>query len=152
MKEIHGITMLRIEGLKRIGIDSMFFIYLLEDHPDFSDIVSSILKDVESGEMTGVTSVITLLEILVKPKMDYNVSAVDDYKNVLSNFPNLEIVPVDNKIADIASTLRADYGIKTPDAIQVATSIKEGCSAFLTNDFALKKIKEIRVITLRDII
>jgi len=28
MKEIHGIIMLRIEGIKRIGIDSM-----LKDHP-----------------------------------------------------------------------------------------------------------------------
>ncbi|OPY20840.1 MAG: hypothetical protein A4E24_00930 [Methanomethylovorans sp. PtaU1.Bin093] len=53
--------------------------------------------------MTGMTSVITLLEVLVRPKMDHNISAIEDYKNILSNFPNLEIVPVDNKIADIAS-------------------------------------------------
>ncbi len=53
--------------------------------------------------MTGVTSVITLLEVLVRPKMDHNISAIEDYKSILSNFPNLEIVPVDNKIADIAS-------------------------------------------------
>ncbi len=83
--------------------------------------------------------------------MDHNISAIEDYKSILSNFPNLEVIPVDNKIADIASNLRAEYGIKTPDAIQVATYIKEGCSAFLTNDFALKKIKEIKVIPLRDI-
>lgn len=141
-----------IEGIKRIGIYSMLFIYLLEDHPEFSNIVSSLLKDVESGKRTGVTSVITLLEILFRPKMDHNISAIEDYKSILSNFPNLEIIPVDNKVADIASTLQADHGIRTPDAIQVATSIKEGCSAFLTNDLALKKIKEIKVITLRDII
>lgn len=142
--------MLVIEGSEKIGIDSMLFIYLLEDHPEFSDTVSSILKDVESGKMIGVTSVITQLEILVKPKKDHNLPAIEAYKSILSDFPNLEIVPVDNEIADIASTLRADYGIKTPDAIQVATSIKEECSVFVTNDLALKKIKEIKVLTLKD--
>jgi len=143
--------MLAIEGSEKIGIDSMLFIYLLEDHPEFSNTVSSILKDVESGKMIGVTSVITLLELLVKPKKDHNLPAIEAYKSILSDFPNLEIVPVDNKIADIASTLRADYGIKTPDAIQVATSIKEECSVFVTNDLALKKIKEIKVLTLKDL-
>jgi len=142
--------MLVIEGSEKIGIDSMLFIYLLEDHPEFSNTVSSILKDVESGKMIGVTSVITQLEILVKPKKDHNLPAIEAYKSILSDFPNLEIVPVDNEIADIASTLRADYGIKTPDAIQVATSIKEECSVFVTNDLALKKIKEIKVLTLKD--
>lgn len=142
--------MLVIEGSEKIGIDSMLFIYLLEDHPEFSDTVSSILKDVESGKMIGATSVITQLEILVKPKKDHNLPAIEAYKSILSDFPNLEIVPVDNEIADIASTLRADYGIKTPDAIQVATSIKEECSVFVTNDLALKKIKEIKVLTLKD--
>lgn len=142
--------MLAIEGSEKIGIDSMLFIYLLEDHPEFSNTVSSILKDVESGKMIGVTSVITQLEILVKPKKDHNLPAIEAYKSILSDFPNLEIVPVDNEIADIASTLRADYGIKTPDAIQVATSIKEECSVFVTNDLALKKIKEIKVLTLKD--
>jgi len=29
--------MLAIEGSEKIGIDSMLFIYLLEDHPEFSN-------------------------------------------------------------------------------------------------------------------
>jgi hypothetical protein len=32
-----------------------------------------------------------------------------------------------------------------------ATSIKEGCTAFITNDRALKRIEEIEVIVLRDL-
>ncbi|MDG6245035.1 MAG: type II toxin-antitoxin system VapC family toxin [Methanolobus sp.] len=144
--------MLKIEQHSRIGIDSMLFIYLLEDNPDFSDICASILEDVETGKISGITSSITLLEILVKPKMNGNQKAVNDYKDILTNFPNLEIVNVDLEIADIASTLRSRYSIKTPDAIQVATAINKGCSAFITNDFALQKIEEINVLILKDIL
>ncbi|MEZ5335115.1 MAG: type II toxin-antitoxin system VapC family toxin [Methanolobus sp.] len=144
--------MLRIKKHSKIGIDSMLFIYLFEDNPDFSDICATILEEIEFGKVIGITSSITLLEILVKPKMDGNHKAVSDYKDILTNFPNLNIVNVDQEIADIASTLRANYSIKTPDAIQVGTAINEGCSAFITNDFALKKIEEIEVIVLKDIL
>ncbi|MDN5310586.1 type II toxin-antitoxin system VapC family toxin [Methanolobus sp. WCC5] len=135
----------------KIGIDSMLFIYLFEDNQFFSDICASILGEIESGVKEGITSSITLLEILVKPRIDGNVAAVEDYKNILIDFPNLEIIDVSVQIADIASALRAKYSIKTPDAIQVATAIKEGCTSFITNDYALKKIDEIEVIILRDL-
>nr|WP_321497979.1 type II toxin-antitoxin system VapC family toxin [uncultured Methanolobus sp.] len=143
--------MLKIEEHSKIGIDTMLFIYLFEDNEDFSDICAAILGEIECGNRKGITSSITLLEILVKPKRDGNKTAVTDYKEVLTAFPNLDIVNVDLEIADIASTLRASYSIKTPDAIQIATSIKEGCTAFITNDRALKRIEEIEVIVLRDL-
>jgi predicted nucleic acid-binding protein len=143
--------MLKIEEHSKIGIDTMLFIYLFEDNEDFSDICAVILREIECGNKKGITSSITLLEILVKPKRDGNLAAVTDYKEVLTAFPNLDIVNVDLEIADIASTLRASYPIKTPDAIQIATSIKEGCTAFITNDHALKRIEEIEVIVLRDL-
>jgi predicted nucleic acid-binding protein len=143
--------MLKIEEHSKIGIDTMLFIYLFEDNEDFSDICAVILREIECGNKKGITSSITLLEILVKPKRDGNLAAVTDYKEVLTAFPNLDIVNVDQEIADIASTLRASYSIKTPDAIQIATSIKEGCTAFITNDHALKRIEEIEVIVLRDL-
>jgi predicted nucleic acid-binding protein len=35
--------------------------------------------------------------------------------------------------------------VKTPDAIHLASAILAGCSAFLTNDHALARCKEIAV-------
>ena len=46
---------------------------------------------------------------------------------------------------DTSAKLRAQYGIKTPDAIQLAIGIENNGSLFITNDKALKKIKEIKV-------
>jgi predicted nucleic acid-binding protein len=56
------------------------------------------------------------------------------------------------KISDMASDLRAKYGIKTPDAIQIATTIYGGSKSFITNDETLKKVEEISMLLLDDIV
>jgi len=53
---------------------------------------------------------------------------------------NLSIIDVDYKIADIASRLRANYNIKTPDAITLATGISMNVDCFITNDTKLKSV------------
>lgn len=137
---------------KIIGIDTMVFIYHFEDHPGYSHTTEKILGAVEEGRYHAVTSVITLLEILVKPKREGNLSAAKDYKDLLLTFPNLKIYDLDMRIADMASDLRARYGIKTPDAVQIATTISGGGKTFLTNDGTLKNIEEVRVMLLDEIV
>lgn len=139
-------------GDKAIGIDTMVFIYHLEEHPAYCPITERIFEDIESGRHTAVTSVIALLEILVKPKKENNTAAVKDYRDILLTFPNLKIVDVDVKVSDVASTLRAKYNIKTPDAIQIATAVLAGAGTFITNDESLKKVEEIVVSLLDDMV
>ena len=91
---------------------------------------------------------ITLLEILVKPRRDENWEAVRDYKDLLLTFPNLQLVPLEPECADLASDLRARYGIKTPDAIQVASALLHSATAFVTNDDQMKQISELEVVLL----
>jgi len=133
-----------------IGIDTMVFIYHLEDHPKFSSITERLFDAVEKGRCTAVTSYITLLEILVKPKRDGNLKAVSDYRDLLLTFPNLKFLSADLLISDLASTLRAKHSIKTPDAIQIASAIIEGANIFITNDEQLKKVKDIEIVLLNE--
>ncbi len=67
---------------------------------------------------------------------------------------NLSIVDVDYKIADIASRIRANYNIKTPDAIILATGISMNIDYFITNDTKLKNVcskENIEAIIIEDI-
>ena len=137
---------------KIIGIDTMVFIYHLEDHPDYSHVTERIFEAIENGKYHAVTSVVTLLEILIKPKRDRNLSVAKDYKDLLLTFPHLKIFDLDVKISDIASDFRAKYGIKTPDAIQIATTIYGGSKSFITNDESLKKVAEVNVLLLDDLV
>ena len=135
-----------------IGADTMVFIYHLEDHPVYAPLTEMIFESWEAGSTFGITSIITLLEILVKPKRDRNSDAVRDYKEILTTYPNLRLVNLDPELADRASDLRAKYNLKTPDAIQIAATLQAGGIAFITNDPAFKRVTEIEVLMLNDLI
>jgi predicted nucleic acid-binding protein len=86
--------------------------------------------------------------ILVKPRRDENWEAVRDDKDLLLTFPNLQVVSVEPECAKLASDLRARYGIRTPDAIQIASAVLYSATAFVTNDDQMKQITELDVILL----
>ena len=61
------------------------------------------------------------------------------------------MVPLDESVSLKAAELRAKYGIKTPDAIQLASVISKNGEVFITNDERLDAVKEIKVLTLSDL-
>jgi predicted nucleic acid-binding protein len=77
---------------------------------------------------------------------------VEEYQNILCNSPSIDIIDLTIEIAIKAATLRAKYGIKTPDSIQVATAINASSEYFLTNDIRLKAISEIEILILDEIV
>lgn len=129
----------------------MVFIYHLQDHKRYAPITEILLEAWEKGYHLGVTSVITLLEVLVKPKRDDNQDAVRDYKDLLLTFPNLDVFAIGSDCAELASDMRARYGIRTPDAIQISTALLAGATAFVTNDDQLEQIKELEIVLLEDL-
>jgi predicted nucleic acid-binding protein len=61
------------------------------------------------------------------------------YKLLLVNFPNLTIPFIDLTVADKAAALRGSFGLKTPDALQLATGIVHKASGFITFDKEIAK-------------
>ena len=131
-----------------IGLDTSIFIYHLEDHPRYSSLTEVIFDALEKGTIRGITSYLTLLEILTKPKADGLFQVARDYEYYLTTFPNLTFFDMGLDVARKASDIRAGARIKTPDAIQIATAIVHGATAFLTNDRIFEKVKEIDVLIL----
>ena len=142
---------LNLKG-KIIGLDTMIFIYHFEENQIYSPLTFSIFESLEKGNINAVTSILTLLEILVKPKRENNLILTEKYKILFETFPNLQMKTLDENIADIASSLRANYNINTPDAIQVATSLEAQADIFITNDASLKKVTEIKVLLLSELL
>lgn len=143
-----------MEGLdlkgKIIGIDTMVFIYHFEENQVYSPLTFAIFESLEKGITKGITSILTLLEILVKSKKENNLLLTERYKLLFETFPNLQVSPLNEGITDTASSLRAHYDMNTPDAIQVATSLELKADMFITNDVTLKKISEIKVLLLSE--
>lgn len=135
-----------------IGIDTMAFIYHLEENHRYLPFTNVLFEMVENGAVKGVTSVVTMMEILVKPKQEKNEQAIEEYKFTLQTFPNLKIKPIDFGIAEKAAELRAVYGIKPPNALQIAASLDEGAKAFVTNDEKLEQVEEIEIIVMKHVL
>ena len=80
--------------------------------------------------MRCVTSTVTLLGVLVQR----NSALMRRYREVLHDIDGLDTIPVSSPIAEEAARLRALHGLAAADAIQLATALIAGASAFLTND------------------
>ncbi len=136
----------------RVGADTVVFIYHLEDHPRYAPLTQQVFEAWENGRNSGVTSVITILEILVKPKREGEEGVARDYLELLTTYPNLSIWEVDIGVAELAADLRAKYGIRTPDALQLAAALRAGAGGFITNDRGLKEVTELEVVLLDELL
>ncbi len=134
---------------RRIGLDTNVIIYYIEEHPVFLEKVEPLIDKIVEGKAIGITSYVTLLELLVKPIKEERFDLVEQYKTIL--MAQLEMVPLDESVSLRAAELRAKYGIKTPDAIQLASVIFKNGNVFITNDERLDAVEEIKVLTLGDI-
>jgi predicted nucleic acid-binding protein len=59
---------------------------------------------------------------------------------------------IDRQTGEQAAKFRACYNLGLADALQFSVALEAGCDAFLTNDMALKRVMELNVITLNDIL
>jgi uncharacterized protein len=115
-----------------VYLDSCIAIYLIEEHPLY-------LPSIEHNLMADVdvcVSDLVVLECLVKPLKQQNVGLIAKFKNEFEGFVNLPINPA---IYLAAAQLRADHGLKTPDALHLACAIHHGCTEFWTNDDRLSR-------------
>lgn len=125
-----------------ITLDTNCFIYYFEDNEKYAPKLEQIFNKIQNGIIQGNLSVLSFLEILVKPKKEGNIFLENRYKVILTNYPNLQIVGLSLSITDVAARLRAEYSLKTPDAIILATSICSNSKYMVTNDIHLKNIGE----------
>jgi len=52
---------------QRICIDTAPFIYFIEEHRNYREIIRPIFVEIDPGNIEAITSTITLLEVLVHP-------------------------------------------------------------------------------------
>ncbi|MEA3485974.1 MAG: PIN domain-containing protein [Candidatus Aerophobetes bacterium] len=109
MEKVKVKILTRLRKYTLLGIDTMAFIYHFEKNENYQPFTTALFSSIESGDIKAVTSMITLLEVLVKPKKEKNNHLVEKYKFLLGTFPNLKMLPLDAKTADVASGLRAEY-------------------------------------------
>lgn len=122
----------------RILLDTVALIYFLERNARYVEQAEAIFRRIESGNLQGVISNLVFAELLVPLYHRGDSRAATGLANRLDNFNNLEVVALTTKISMEAARLRADHGLRTPDAIHTATAIAAQASGILTNDKRLR--------------
>ena len=137
--------MIKIHTLKKeakIALDTVIFIYFLEQHPVYFETVKELFRRIETDKLTAVMSSLVFTELLVPAYRADDITTVNTLSRLLINFPNIKTVPVSNEISIEAARLRAILGMKTPDAIHAATALKMDADAIITNDKDFLKLRE----------
>lgn len=144
--------MLSLAGYNSVFLDTPSFIYYIEEDARYLSLVDTIFERIAEGYIIGISSFITLLEVLVKPLEKGDSATAQEYRDFLLNSENLNLFPLDEDVAQEAAYMRARYKVKTPDAIQLATAHLKGAEVFITNDKddIPQNIQEIKVIFLKD--
>ena len=135
-----------------IVLDSVIWIYHLEEHRKYSGLTAQLLDYVNAGRSEAIVSEITLLEILVRPLRLALQDVADEYEILLEHFPHLHLVPVNRAIILKSASLRAQYGLRTPDALILATGLLQKATLAVTNDKRWKKVTEIEIICFDDLL
>jgi predicted nucleic acid-binding protein len=95
--------------------------------------------------------VVTLVEVLTQPKRIGNTTIEREYRDLLLHSRHFELISIDAMIAEHASGLRASYGLRTPDVLQIAAALHVGYQGFLTNDLTLKRVADLKVLVLDEL-
>ncbi len=134
-----------------IALDTAPLIYFFENISPYTKIISSLFEDSEKKKIRFICSTITISEIFVKPFKDNQKDTQKMLEHVLVKNPEISIVPVTISIALEASKIRANYNIRTPDAIQIATA-KKYADFFITNDKKLERYPHLKIKVLDSLI
>jgi len=135
-------------GRGRTGIDTAIFIYFIEEHPRFLQLIEPLFEEADTGKRELVTSALTLLEVLVVPYRVRDTELATRYEQLLTRSRGISLIDISREQLRDAAQLRAAAAMRTPDAIQLAAAIGAGCTAFVTNDRRIPSVAEIRVLQL----
>ena len=137
---------------RRIAIDTSIFIYELEANPRYVTVADPIFAWLHEPGHGAVTSTITMTELLVQPYRDADEGRVNGFYGLLSTYPNLEWVAPDLEIADLAARFRAQYRLRTPDAIQAATAARSQATGLVTNDPLFRRVEAFETLLADDVV
>ena len=119
---------------RRVGLDTVLFIYHLEGTEPYSRFTTKLFTALSRGRFSALASSLVFTELLVRPFGLGDERKIRACEVFLQGLPGLEIYPVDERVAKEGARLRARFGLRTPDALHLATALIHEATAFLTND------------------
>ena len=124
-------------------VDSAPIIYILEAHARFAVRFAPMFQRHADGEIVLAVTTVTIAEVLTGPLKAGEEALAKRYRAVLEAW---QVVDFTCDIAESAARLRGKYGLKLPDAIQVASALSINADALVTHDRDFAKVRGLRIL------
>ncbi len=113
----------------RLFLDSCIVIYVVEKIEPWRTRIEEALLLRKWDRV--IVSDLVQLECLIVP---YRTSDKAAERAFLQYFERCERAPLQSSTFELAAHIRADHGLKTPDALHLAAALEAGCTELWTND------------------
>ena len=141
-----ALTQFGIESLplgSLVLVDSAPIIYILESNTKFSKRFVPLFERHAAEEVMLAVSTVTIAEVLTGPLSKGEEALAKRYRAVLEAW---QVVDFTSDIAESAARIRGTYGLKLPDAIQVASALAINADVLVTHDRDFSKVRGLQVL------
>ena len=134
-----------------VYLDANGFIYSVERSEPYRTLLEPMWRRARAGEFDVASSEITVLETLVGP-LRAGDEVVEMLLRSVFDAHEVSLIPATRRLWENAARVRADTGLKTPDALHAATALGAGCALFVTNDTDFRRVEGLPVVVLDDLL
>jgi predicted nucleic acid-binding protein len=124
-------------------VDSAPIIYTLEANERFAARFAPLFQRHADGELALAVSTVTIAEVLTGPLKAGEEALAKRYRAALESW---QVVDLTADIAESAARLRGQYGLKLPDAIQLASALAINADALVSHDRDFSKVRGVAVL------
>lgn len=125
-------------------VDTAPIIYTLESHRALATRFAPLFQRHADGDLALAVTTVTVAEVLAGPLEAGEEALAKRYRAALESWL---VVDFTSEIAETAARLRGQYGLKLPDAIQLASALAINADALVTHARDFERVKGIRVLT-----
>lgn len=141
--------MARLLG-KKCYFDTNPLIYALSGHQAYLPVMTQIFSNLNAKHCIGFSSELGLAELLVKPIKENNHAQIKIIHELFDK-EFLGLLSHHRTCFELSAKIRANHGLKMPDAIHIATAIYHQMDIFITADNGIAhKITDIEIFNLND--
>ncbi len=134
-----------------IYLDTTAIIYSVERHEPYLTLLAPAWQQAEAGRFTVSCSELAVAEALVHPIRQGDADLEAAFQAVFAA-PEMKLIPATRRLWEDAAHIRAETGLKTPDALHAATALRAGCALFITNDTDFRRVDGLPIVVLDDLL
>ena len=124
-------------------VDTAPIIYVLEHDPKFAARFRPLFERQRTGNIQFAVTTITITEVLTGPFKAGEEALAKRYRAAMESWHVVSLTP---DIAESAARFRASLGLRTADAIQVASAISINADALVTHDRDFSRVRTLTVL------